>query len=86
MNKKKNLLKIFTEVIFLLVLASILPDIGMASLSEKTISGKEWATKLGLDWGPKYWPTKPVNGGTYRTGVPMYIGLMNPNHCPCLSY
>ncbi|MCP4754733.1 MAG: ABC transporter substrate-binding protein [Proteobacteria bacterium] len=34
------------------------------------------------DWGEKYWPSKPVHGGYYRTAALRYIGLMNPNHWP----
>jgi len=53
-----------------------------AQPKDKPITGKEWAQKLGLDWGPKYWPTKPVRGGVLQVSWPQYIGLMNPNHYP----
>jgi peptide/nickel transport system substrate-binding protein len=55
---------------------------GRTAPVEKTVTGKEWAQKLGLDWGPKYWPTKPVRGGVLQGSWPQYIGLMNPNHWP----
>jgi len=35
-----------------------------------------------MEWGEKYWPTKPVRGGYLRRAHPAYIGLMNPNHWP----
>ncbi len=35
-----------------------------------------------MEWGKKYWPTKPVRGGYLRRAHPVYIGLMNPNHWP----
>ena len=35
-----------------------------------------------MDWGTKYWPTKPVRGGIYNTAGALYIGLMNPFHIP----
>ena len=50
--------------------------------AEKPVTGKEWGDKLGMDWGTKYWPTKPVRGGIYNTAGAVYIGLMNPNHWP----
>ena len=39
-------------------------------------------TPTWMEWGEKYWPTKPVRGGIYRTASAAYIGLMNPNHWP----
>jgi peptide/nickel transport system substrate-binding protein len=53
-----------------------------AGSEEVPATAREWAEKIGLDWGPKYWPTKPVRGGTYQIANPLYIGLMNPNHWP----
>jgi peptide/nickel transport system substrate-binding protein len=35
-----------------------------------------------MEWGEKYWPSKPVRGGEYRTASTIYIGMMNPNHWP----
>ena len=34
------------------------------------------------EYGEKYWPTKPVRGGTYKYAHIKYVGLMNPNHWP----
>lgn len=51
-------------------------------LADRAETFKEWAAKMGYDWGSEYWPTKPVRGGTFQTAEPMYIGLMNPNHWP----
>ena len=48
--------------------------------------GWDWTRKhlttTWMEWGEKYWPGKPVRGGTFRTASPFYIGLMNPNHWP----
>ncbi|MBW2063239.1 MAG: ABC transporter substrate-binding protein [Deltaproteobacteria bacterium] len=35
-----------------------------------------------MEWGRKYWPTKPVRGGYFRRAATRYVGLMNPNHWP----
>ncbi|MCP4749942.1 MAG: ABC transporter substrate-binding protein [Proteobacteria bacterium] len=35
-----------------------------------------------MEWEEKYWPSKPVRGGYYRTASAKYIGMMNPNHWP----
>ena len=79
---RKRPVPVFVSVLFLLFWMALLPSIGMTAPADKPITGKEWAAKIGLDWGPKYWPTKPVRGGIYQTAVPVYIGLMNPNHWP----
>ncbi len=39
-----------------------------------------------MDWGPKYSPEKPVRGGTVRIAFPVYVGVMNPHHFPCLDW
>lgn len=82
MMERKLWVHVFASVLFLMFLTASFPSIGMAAPAEKAITGKEWAAKIGLDWGPNYWPTKPVRGGIYQTAVPVYIGLMNPNHWP----
>jgi len=82
MQERKKLLKIFSGVVVLLFLVGFLPAIGKAAQTSKPVSGKEWAAKTGMDWGPKYWPTKPVRGGILNWATPVYVGLMNPNHWP----
>ncbi|MGA3085249.1 MAG: ABC transporter substrate-binding protein [Thermodesulfobacteriota bacterium] len=82
MNEKKKLLRIFSGLVFLMFLIAVIPAFGAAAPAEKPVTAKEWAEKYGLDWGPKYWPTKPVQGGIYQLSNPLYIGLMNPNHWP----
>jgi hypothetical protein len=79
---KKKVLRIMSGLIFLIFLTTLIPAAGLPAPVEKSITAKEWAEKFGLDWGPKYWPTKPVRGGIFNTAYPLYIGLMNPNHWP----
>ena len=60
----------------------------MSDASQDSGAGDIWAwTKKNLnptwmEWGEKYWPTKPIRGGYFRVASPAYIGLMNPNHWP----
>jgi peptide/nickel transport system substrate-binding protein len=82
MSERKKILRIFSGLVFLTFLAALIPAAGTAAPAEKPVSAKEWADKIGLDWGPKYWPTKPVRGGIFQGAGPLYIGLMNPNHWP----
>jgi hypothetical protein len=92
MHERKRLLRIFASLAFVLFLIGVLPGIGTAAPAEKPVSGQEfpvtgkewleWAQKRGMDWGTKYWPTKPVRGGVFQAAGPLYIGLMNPNHWP----
>jgi len=82
MLKEKKGLSIFAGVLFLLFLMASFQSVATAATADKTITMKEWATKIGLDWGPKYWPSKPVRGGVLQGASPVYIGLMNPNHWP----
>lgn len=49
-----------------------------AARAKQTLTFKESY----MVWDQRYWPTKPVRGGTFRQAVPEYIGLMNPNHWP----
>lgn len=81
MHKKRlrSLVAVFFLFVFLL---GAFAAVGQAAQTDKQETWKEWATKLGYDWGPKYWPTKPVRRGTYQSASPVYIGLMNPNHFP----
>jgi ABC-type transport system substrate-binding protein len=82
MVQRKRLLSIFASLTFTLFLTGVFPGIGTAAPADKPITGKEWGEKTGMDWGTKYWPTKPVRGGIFNTAGPLYIGLMNPNHWP----
>ncbi len=88
MVKSQKFLRFFAALAFVFFLVGVLPGVGTAApsntalISEKSLPPKEWAEKIGLDWGPKYWPTKPVRGGIYQISNPLYIGLMNPNHWP----
>jgi peptide/nickel transport system substrate-binding protein len=82
MYENKKMLRIIAGLIFLIFLTALTSAVGLAAPAEKPITAKEWAEKIGLDWGPKYWPTKPVRGGIFNTAYPVYIGLMNPNHWP----
>lgn len=82
MVKTKKILSIILCLSFLLFLFGVLPVAAMAAPAEKPVTAKEWAQQLGLDWGPKYWPTKPVRGGITTSASPLYIGLMNPHHWP----
>ena len=89
MVKKKNFLGIIASLVFVFFLMGIPPDIAKAAPAKKPVSGKEfpitgkeWMAASGMDWGPKYFPTKPVRGGIANYASPLYIGLMNPNHWP----
>ena len=82
MFERKSLLKIFTYLGVVLLLTGVLPGTGTAAPSEKPIIGKEWMAKTGMDWGPKYYPAKPVRGGIANYASALYVGLMNPNHWP----
>jgi peptide/nickel transport system substrate-binding protein len=82
MYQRKRFLSIFAGLTFVLFLAGVLPGIGLAAPAEKAPTAKEWAAKIGLDFGSKYWPTKPVRGGIWQTAGTLYVGLMNPNHWP----
>ena len=82
MDKRKKVFSIVACLSFLTFLIVVHSDIGRSAPAEKPITGKEWAEKIGLDWGPKYWPTKPVRGGIMTSASPLYIGLMNPHHWP----
>jgi ABC-type transport system substrate-binding protein len=85
MIERKKLLRIFSGLVFLMFLIGVIPAVGTSAPAEKPVTGKEWvesAQKKGMDWGPKYFPAKPVRGGIYNTAGSLYIGLMNPNHWP----
>ena len=49
-------------------------------------AGKPEASQGWMVWGEENWPTKPVHGGYFRRASRMYIGLMNPNHCPISAW
>jgi peptide/nickel transport system substrate-binding protein len=74
MVERKSFLRIFTSLAFILFLTEVLPGIGTAAPAEKAY--------IGMEWGTKYYPAKPVRGGVYNASSPLYIGLMNPNHWP----
>jgi peptide/nickel transport system substrate-binding protein len=84
-NKLKGMLACLSLLLFL---TGFIPGIGTAApkktppSADAPVTASEWAAKVGLDWGPKYWPTKPIRGGMSQTAGPLYIGLMNPNHWP----
>ncbi|MBI4767270.1 MAG: hypothetical protein HY787_22205 [Deltaproteobacteria bacterium] len=92
MSCRKMRFAFFSVLISLLFLLAAIPAIGATASAKKPVSdqefpvtGKEWvewAQKRGMDWETKYWPTKPVRGGTFQSAAPLYIGLMNPNHWP----
>ena len=88
MIERKKLLRIFSGLVFFMFLVALIPTVGTAApkksppSADVPITANEWAAKIGLDWGPKYWPTKPVRGGVWQTAQPLYVGLMNPNHWP----
>jgi len=92
MHEKKILRKISAGLSLLLLLSAAIPGVGTGAPAKKPVSGNEfpvtgqewveWAQKRGMEWGTKYWPTKPVRGGVFQSSAPMYIGLMNPNHWP----
>ncbi len=82
MHEKKILRKIFVGLSLLLFILALTPCVGTAAPAEKPVTGEEWTTKSGMDWGSKYWPTKPVRGGIMQSASPLFIGLMNPNHWP----
>ncbi|MEW6185688.1 MAG: ABC transporter substrate-binding protein [Thermodesulfobacteriota bacterium] len=89
MNQRKKGLKCLVFLSLAFLLTGVLPWSGTAAPAKKTTSGnefpvtaKEWMAQTGLDWGPKYWPTKPVRGGVFNSASPLYIGLMNPHHWP----
>ncbi|MBW2324407.1 MAG: ABC transporter substrate-binding protein [Deltaproteobacteria bacterium] len=50
----------------------------------------EWTKKnlnpTWMEWGEKYWPTKPVRGGIYRSASTAYVGMLNPNHWPVTDW
>ena len=50
----------------------------------------EWTKKnlnpTWMEWGEKYWPTKPVRGGIYRSASGAYVGMLNPNHWPVTDW
>jgi ABC-type transport system substrate-binding protein len=74
MIQRKRLLRVLATLAVVFFLTGVLPGIGTAAPAEKTY--------LGMEWGTKYWPTKPVRGGIANSAGPLYIGLMNPNHWP----
>ena len=39
-----------------------------------------------MEFGERYYPSKPVRGGYLRMASPVYIGLMNPHHFPVLDW
>jgi ABC-type transport system substrate-binding protein len=65
-------------IIALVFLSALIPAVGTTAPAEKIY--------MGMEWGTKYYPAKPVRGGYYYTASPLYIGLMNPNHYPVTDW
>lgn len=69
-----------------LIIFTVLVCFYLPAAAEDKHDGWAWTRKhlnsSWMEWGEKYWPTKPVRGGDYRTASAYYIGLMNPNHWP----
>jgi peptide/nickel transport system substrate-binding protein len=74
MHEQKKTIRNLVGMLFLIFLTALIPVLGNTATAEKTF--------LGMDWGPKYWPSKPVRGGIYNTAGAQYVGLMNPFHIP----
>jgi len=76
MHEKKILRKISAGLSLLLLLSAAIPGVGTAAPAKKPVSGNEfpvtgqewveWAQKRGMEWGTKYWPTKPVRGASFN--------------------
>jgi ABC-type transport system substrate-binding protein len=81
MKETKKWVVSFARILLLVFLIVSFQNVVTAA-ADKPITAKEWAAKLGYDWGPKYWPSQPVRGGILQIASPQYIGLMNPNHWP----
>jgi len=85
-----NIKKYFTTsllgVFLILLLATLFPFSTWASEANKDYDAwaftKKYLNSDWMEWGEKYWPTKPVRGGYFRRASTAYIGLMNPNHWP----
>ena len=84
MHRKQRLLRIFSGLVFLVFLTGVLRCCwnNAPAPGGKAHYRKGMGRKAGMEWGTKYWPTKPVRGGIYNMAGPLYIGLMNPNHWP----
>jgi peptide/nickel transport system substrate-binding protein len=74
MVERKRFLSLFAGLTIVLFLTEVLLGLGTAAPVEKTY--------MGMEWGTKYSPAKPVRGGIANYATPLYIGLMNPNHWP----
>ena len=77
-------------IIFLIALTAAMNLPIQAQSGAGTHDGWAWTRKnlnpTWMEWGEKYWPTKPVSGGVYRIASSVYIGLMNPNHWPVMDW
>ncbi|MCP4756027.1 MAG: ABC transporter substrate-binding protein [Proteobacteria bacterium] len=77
-------------IIFLIALTAGINLPIQARASTGKYDGWAWTKKnlnpTWMEWGEKYWPTKPVRGGVYRIASSVYIGLMNPNHWPVMDW
>lgn len=78
----KNRIPLSAVLVLTAAVLLFISGTGTAAPQDKPETGKEWAAKMGLSWGPDYWPTKPVRGGIMQASWPQYIGLMNPHHWP----
>jgi ABC-type transport system substrate-binding protein len=78
--------KVIGFIVFLIALTAGISLPVQAQAGTGTHDGWEWTRKnlnpTWMEWGEKYWPTKPVRGGVYKIASSVYIGMMNPNHWP----
>lgn len=83
MRRTVNVITVIFCFVILMACMSLPLEAGERS---KDYDGWAWTREnlnpTWMEWGEKYWPTKPVRGGYYRKAASAYIGLMNPNHWP----
>jgi len=77
-------LKLILSNLFLTLLSFVLIT-QTSSGDQKNINQSKEIPEL-MEFGEKYYPSKPVRGGYLRMASPVYIGLMNPNHFPVLDW
>ena len=85
MVERKKFLRVLAGLSVVLFLTGVLPGLGTAALAKKPISekefpvtGKEWMEKSGMDWGPKYYPAKPVRRGDCQLCQPLVYRADEP--------
>ncbi len=74
----------WTGILIILVLGLVAAPFAITAVGSESswVWTKDYPKPEWFDWSEKYWPTKPVSGGYYRSAASRYIGLMNPNHWP----